>query len=231
MTNTVSKEAGYAEGRLLARPEHASRAGKPGSYRLGLDQERDALLYVPTSYSPARPAPFVVTLHGAGGSADNGLRPLLPLADRFGMILLSPYARLSTWDVIHDAYGPDVAHIDHALDEAFACFAVDADHVAIEGFSDGASYALSLGIANGDLFTHIMAFSPGFMAPTTQVGAPRIFVSHGTHDPTLRIDRTSRTIVPRLKQAGYDVVYEEFDGGHTVPPFIAHAAAAWFTST
>ncbi len=32
-----------------------------------------------------------------------------------------------------------------------------------QGFSDGASYALSLGVPNGDLFTHIVAFSPGFM--------------------------------------------------------------------
>lgn len=35
------------------------------------------------------------------------------------------------------------------------------------GFSDGASYALSLGLPNGNLFSHIVAFSPGFMrAPT-----------------------------------------------------------------
>ena len=38
------------------------------------------------------------------------------------------------------------------------------------GFSDGASYALSLGAANGDLFTHIAAFSPGFMRPPVSVG-------------------------------------------------------------
>jgi phospholipase/carboxylesterase len=29
-----------------------------------------------------------------------------------------------------------------------------------------ASYALSLGIANGNLFSHVLAFSPGFLAPT-----------------------------------------------------------------
>jgi len=36
------------------------------------------------------------------------------------------------------------------------------------GFSDGASYALSVGITNGDLFTHVIAFSPGFVAPARQ---------------------------------------------------------------
>lgn len=41
--------------------------------------------------------------------------------------------------------------------------AIDPAHVAIGGFSDGASCALSLGLVNGDLFTHVMAFSPGLV--------------------------------------------------------------------
>ena len=45
-----------------------------------------------------------------------------------------------------------------------------------------ASYALSLGIANGNLFSHVLAFSLGFLAPASQTGSPRIFVSHGTQD-------------------------------------------------
>jgi len=35
-------------------------------------------------------------------------------------------------------------------------------------------------------------------------------------------------VVPRLRQASYDVTYQEFDGPHTVPPEIAQAAVAWF---
>jgi phospholipase/carboxylesterase len=102
--------------------------------------------------------------------------------------------------------------------------------VAVGGYSDGASYALSLGIANGDLFTHVLAFSPGFMAPTGQVGAPRIFVSHGTRDGWLPIERCSRRIVPQLERAGYDVTYREFEGGHVVPPEIGREAADWLVA-
>jgi phospholipase/carboxylesterase len=101
--------------------------------------------------------------------------------------------------------------------------------VAVGGYSDGASYALSLGIANGDLFTHVMAFSPGFMTPAGQVGSPRIFVSHGTRDGWLPIESCSRRIVPRLEGAGYEVHYREFEGPHVVPPGIGHEAAGWFT--
>jgi len=100
--------------------------------------------------------------------------------------------------------------------------------MALGGFSDGASYALSLGLTNGDLFTHVIAFSPGFMAPAHQVGAPRIYISHGIHDAVLPIDRCSRRLVPILERAGYDVKYHEFDGPHTIPPDIAREAVEWF---
>jgi len=60
-------------------------------------------------------------------------------------------------------------------------------------------------------------------------GSPRIFVSHGTHDGVLPIDRCSRRIVPELERGGYDVFYREFDGGHTILPEIASEAVGWFT--
>jgi phospholipase/carboxylesterase len=119
--------------------------------------------------------------------------------------------------------------IDRALEQTFSCYAIDPERLAIGGFSDGASYALSLGISNGDLFTHVLAFSPGFVAPAGRPGSPRIFVSHGVRDGVLPIDRCSRRIVPELERGGYDVLFREFDGGHTLPPEIASEAVGWFT--
>jgi predicted esterase len=34
--------------------------------------------------------------------------------------------------------------------------------------------------------------------------------------------------VPALRDAGLDVTYMEFDGGHEVPPAIAAAGLDWF---
>lgn len=76
---------------------------------------------------------------------------------------------------------------DEALAHTFEHYTVDPSRVAIGGFSDGASYALSLGLGNGDLFRHIIAFSPGFAVPPRQLGSPRIFMSHGTKDRVLPI--------------------------------------------
>jgi phospholipase/carboxylesterase len=219
---------GPEEGRLLARQGQPTETVSPGLHRLGLDRNRDALLYVPPGYRADQPAPFVLSLHGAGGNETSGLYPLRDLADEVGLILLSPASRQQTWDVIRGGYGPDVAFIDRALAAAFSRCSVDPELVAVGGFSDGASYALSLGIANGDVFGHVLAFSPGFMAPADQRGEPRIFISHGTNDQVLAIDRTSRRIAPQLARAGYDVQYYEFNGPHTVPPEIARQGLDWF---
>jgi hypothetical protein len=49
---------------------------------------------------------------------------------------------------------------------------------------------LSLGIANGDLFDAVVAFSPGFAASMVQHGIPRLFISHGINDEVLPIWQT-----------------------------------------
>ncbi len=226
--SVLGMEAAPGQGRISARPDSPLEAGPLGLQPLGLGSERDGLLYVPAGYRADHPAPLVLMLHGATSNAEGGIRPFRDLADDAGFILLAVDSRRRTWDVLFGEYGPDVAFIDRALSQTFARYAVDPAHVAVEGFSDGASYALSVGITNGDLFTHVVAFSPGFMAPAAQVGAPRIFVSHGTQDTVLPIDACSRKLVPRLQRADYDVAYHEFEGGHSYPPEIVQAARGWF---
>ena len=219
------------EGRLRARPAAASGTGPVGLRLLEPGVGRGGYLYVPPTYRAELPAPLVVLLHGAGEDARDGLALLRAQADGAGLILLAPSSREYTWDVIASRrYGPDVTTIDRALEWALSRYAVDPSRVAVGGYSDGASYALSLGIANGDLFTHVLAFSPGFVPPTGREGFPRVFISHGTRDGWLPIDRCSRVIVPRLERAGYEVRYREFDGGHVVSSEIALEAVGWFVA-
>jgi predicted esterase len=189
--------------------------------------ERDALLHVPAGLPVGQAAPLVITLHGAGGRGEAGLALLRSQADERGLLLLGPSSRGTTWDAIRGRYGPDVRVIDRALHQVFREMAVDRERIAVAGFSDGASYALGLGLANGRLFSRIVAFSPGFVPRGRRKGAPRIFVSHGTADQVLPIERTSRRIVPALRDDGLDVTYREFPGPHTVPPEIAQEAADW----
>jgi phospholipase/carboxylesterase len=216
-----------AHRRLEARPQPVATAGPPGLTRLDFGEGRDGLLYVPHNDTPMRPAPLILVLHGAGGNAQHGINLFMPVADGAGLILLAPDSRGRTWDIILGEYGPDVAFIDRALAHVFARYAVDPARVVISGFSDGASYALSLGLMNGDLFPEIIAFSPGFAAPAETIGTPRIYISHGINDAVLPIDRCSRRLVSRLADGGYDVAYHEFAGPHTVPPEIVTESITW----
>ncbi len=197
---------------------------------LGVGDDRDGQLYVPDTAETG--APVLVFLHGAGGSGRRHLRAVLAAADRYGVVLVAPDSRFpSTWDLIAAGdFGPDVAFLDRALDALVDRLDVDVDpaRLAVGGVSDGASYALSVGLCNGDVFPTILAFSPGFLVAPDLVGKPRIFVSHGTADPVLPIDACSRAFVPSLVGAGYDVLFREFDGGHTVPPPVADEAVRWW---
>ncbi|MCF6744763.1 phospholipase [Blastococcus sp. KM273128] len=176
------------------------------------------------------PLPLAVSLHGAGGDADAGLALLRPAADEHGLVVLAPGSAGATWDAVGGGYGPDAAHVDRALVEVFASVPVDPARTAVAGLSDGASYALGLGLANGRLFRRVVAFSPGFVPPAPRSGDPAVFVSHGVDDEVLPIDRTSRRIVPTLEEDGYDVTYREFPGGHAVPAEVVAAAVGWITA-
>ena len=212
---------------LGVRPRKPARLSNPGEHALGLTRDRDGVLIVPRRYSPDTPAPLALMLHGAGGRAQR-LASRFAMADALGVILLIPDSRGGTWDAIRGPFGADVDFIGRALEHTFDRCAVDPRKIAIGGFSDGATYALSLGLDNGSLFTHVLAFSPGFTAHRRPQGRPRIFISHGKSDNVLPIDACSRRIVPQLEDAGYAVTYKEFDGPHTVPEPIAQDAFKWF---
>jgi phospholipase/carboxylesterase len=222
---------GQPPSRLSARPSDApspKSAMPPGVHRLMLREERDALLYIPESARREK-APLIVSLHGATRDADRGIELLQSLADEHGFLLLAPASVGQTWDVIQNtSFGADVAFINRSLARTFELRKIDPARIGMAGFSDGASYSLSLGLFNGDMFSAVFGFSPGFVVPGDWIGRPPVFISHGTIDPVLPIDVCSRRIVPRLKTEGYRVTYREFEGKHTLPPEVAAEAMQWF---
>jgi phospholipase/carboxylesterase len=222
----VTTEVRQRDARLSSRPRADVKTTGSGSSALGLDSGRDGILHLPSKYG-GTPLPFLLLLHGAGGSGDGILRRLASFSDEAGMAILSPDSRRSTWDAIGGRFGDDVAFINRALAAAFERVLVDPQRVAVGGFSDGASYAISLGLQNGDLFRRVVAFSPGFFVGGEARGKPAFFISHGTEDEILPIDRCSRIIVAKLQEAGYAVNFRQFDGGHGIPPNIARAGMQW----
>ncbi|MEM7416051.1 MAG: phospholipase [Gemmatimonadota bacterium] len=215
--------------RLSVRPSLPTMGVALGETALGLGTDRDGVLYVPQSYDPEVPMPLVVAMHGTPGGASLWT-PFQEACEARGMIMLAIESRGLAWDLIETgSFGVDLPFIDEALAFTFDRCRIDTTRVCMMGFSDGASYAITLGTSNGDLFTHLISFSPGFWFPVQPlVGNPGIFVSHGREDEILPYATTRDGIVPQLESLGYDVTFETFDGPHIVPREIGQAAFDWF---
>jgi len=214
-------------GRLTKRPKAGVKTTVRGHVPLKLGGLRDGWLDVPSAIPANEPMPLAIMLHGAGGAADRFRARFNSIPETAGVAALWVDSRGDTWDAIRGGFGPDVAFLDRAIDVVSGWIAVDPKRLAVGGFSDGATYALSLGLINGDLFPKIVAFSPGFIVDGELHGRPNVFISHGIADDILPIDRCSRVIVPALRQRGYGVSFREFDGRHEVPPAVATEAFNW----
>jgi predicted esterase len=197
-----------------------------GQINLKLDHERDAILQLPKSAGDSA-LPLLVMLHGATQSAEDMFWYLGTTHEEAGIAVLAPNSRDTTWDAIGGSFGRDVISLNLALERVFETVAIDPAHIAVGGFSDGASYAISLGLINGDLFNSVVAFSPGFVVSGTPISKPRIFLSHGTHDRILPINSCGRRIAASLIARGYVVNFREFDGDHEIPIDIAREGVQW----
>ena len=210
---------------LSAQPTQAV-AVTAGKHRLG----NGAIAYVPDSTGPR---PLLVLVHGAGDRAATFVDRFTGFADREGVILLSVQSRGPTWDLAPKQnvlggplamkskpvlrFGPDVARVDQALGELFRRAAVNPRRIALLGFSDGASYALSLGLANPQLFRSVVALSPGFVVtPALVAPSQRIFIAHGRQDRVLPFRVAEKDIAGLITANGLKPRFRPFDGDHYI---------------
>eukprot|EP00878_Enallax_costatus_P032458 GHUV01035669.1.p1 GENE.GHUV01035669.1~~GHUV01035669.1.p1 ORF type:complete len:148 (+),score=40.64 GHUV01035669.1:866-1309(+) len=132
---------------------------------------------------------------------------------------------------MNQRYGPDLLYLRSALATTLKHYNINHSKVALAGFSDGATYALSLG-ASGGPFTYVIAFSPGGYVPlNTQASKVKIFLSHGTKDPLFPIQYTSRPILQQLQETlpkSTELQYVEHQGAHEVPATVSKQALEWF---
>lgn len=211
---------------LALTTEAAAPAANPGVQKIG----DHAFFYRPTGVSKS-PRPLIVLLHGAGMSARSFLDGARTEADRCGCLLLSVQSTGATWDTIgmvqrtakngratrDQLFGADAGRVEQALSAALRSPDADPHSVLLFGFSDGASYALSLGLANPSIFRGVIAIAPGFhLEPAAINPRQRLFVAHSPADRILSFERTRDDTVASLKRAGFDLRFRPFEGGHRV---------------
>jgi len=222
---------GPLTGRLRFRPGAAPLAEPlpAGRHELAFDDNgREAVLVVPDGLDADAPLPLLVMFHGAGGEANRVLPQLVPHARARRFLLLAPQSMFPTWDIVIGGHGPDLQRLDRALSTVAAHFRLDPARLAFAGFSDGGSYALSLGLTNGDVASHVIGLSAGFMNSFTQAGAPRVFLAHGRADRQLPIETSAHPHAKRLLDSGYDLTLQPFDGDHVIVPWVVGRAVDFF---
>ena len=234
-----------------ARPEpvgsEADRSSQSGGQRRLVSHAHlfalpgGAVGYVPAS-APAHP-PLLVLLHGAGHRQTEMVEHFEAEADMRGLVLLAPDSAGETWDAVESAKEPpsidsplanrlshrfvssrDEKRVDAAIANLASIVPIDRARTVLAGFSDGATFALAMGLSASEHFAAVIAWSPGIaIRDVSPARGRRVFVSHGRQDPILKFDVTCGEIVPLLQSEGADVTFLPFDGGHDAPPPVKDA--------
>jgi predicted esterase len=215
-------------------PPAADERREPG--RL-VTVERDgcrAYVLPPPALEPGRRLPLVLVLHGAGRQDELLVRAYAGEPERRNALFVVLRSFHPTWDLIAGGKGEDLAFLGWALGWIEARWPVDSTRRALLGYSDGASYGLSVGLSNPKLFAAIMCWAAGFIAVDTanlqpDDPKPRILLEHGTQDQLFPFERVAMPMREALTRAGFDVTFRVDEGGiHWPSPGFQPAALDWF---
>jgi phospholipase/carboxylesterase len=202
----------------------------------------------PPEFDAKRPHTLIVALHGIGGTAEEfqGIAEAFAAA---GFVVAVPEAAYPIleqgklgydWTLIRSgdfellkrstvlASSDQLPVVVTDLKQRYRV-----DSVYILGFSQGALLAIVTGLYNSALFDGVVSFAtPAFdtswFTGNTLVASNgvRVLLVHGQEDPHARF-AVSEHARDALKDAGYDVTFRPFAGGHTVPNDQLDFVAKW----
>lgn len=190
----------------------------------------------------------LLVLHHGRGTDEHDLLPLADALDpQRRLHVVTPRAPLTLpgWAGYHWYTVPRVGYPDpetfaasYALlgdfhDELWQRTGIGPERTVLGGFSMGCvmSYALALG-EERPAPAGILAFSgfipsvEGWQAHFEDRRSLRALVRHGTEDPVIEIS-FGRAAREALSNGGLEVDYEEFYGGHSIPPAVLPGARQW----
>lgn len=193
-----------------------------------------AHLLLPARIDPARAYPLVTVLHGAGRQDELLARAYRDEPARRDALFLIPRSTEPTWDLLIGEERPDLDFLEHAYAEIYRRVRVDHERQALIGYSDGASYALAIGLSNPRLFAAVMGWAAGFVvmdprAISPDDPRPRVLLEHGTHDAVFPFEQVALRNLEILKRLGYQVELRVDEGGiHWPSAAFQTAALDWF---
>lgn len=187
---------------------------------------RPYIVYVPASYSPGRPAPLLVVLHGGVSRpalrpeplAYAGRSPFLPLAEMTGSLALFPFGQAGcTW---WDECG--MGMIAGEIEAVKRGFNVDSNRVTMCGFSDGASAGFLHAMLLPDAYSSFVCLNGHMGVGSLDGGLPtyapnlanRPVYAVTTFDDPLYPSAAMRPTIAMAQGCGADIAYRELPGLH-----------------
>jgi phospholipase/carboxylesterase len=199
------------------------------------DERSDYTLYIPEDYSPNRPLPLIVALHGGYGQGFEYVWTWLRPARSRGYAILAPKSLHETWDMRVPSL--DTRSVVRIFNEVTSEYSIDRERVFLSGLSDGGMFTYILGIEQSHLFRGLAPVAGALHLVVDQMlregrgkDTPMLVV-HGVHDFIFPVTFTRQTC-NLLKQIGYNVTYEELpEWGHAYPYSInERLVMPWFES-
>jgi len=217
-----------------------ARLASPAAENTGITHDRNEpgsrggfSLYVPEYYTPDRPWPLVMALHGGSGNGRGFLWSWLRAARSLGAILVTPTATGPTWALMgEDADTPNLARI---LEQVRGRWNIDSNRLLLTGMSDGGTFCYVTGLESGSPFTHLAPVAATFhplmaeMADAERLRGLPIFLVHGLLDWMFPV-QVARHTRDALSAAGADVTYRELDDlSHCYPREVNVEMLNWLT--
>ena len=181
-----------------------------------------AVLLTPDEIDPERRYPLITVMHGAGRQDEMLVKACRDEPERRQALFLVPRSVNPTWDLIACEERPDLDFLEWAYDLIYRRYPVDHFRQGLLGYSDGASYALSVGLSNPRLFRALMVWAAGFVTLDSSLlsdGDPRpdVLLEYGTHDPVFPFEMIATPMRLALETAGYPLEFRVDQGGRHWP--------------
>ncbi len=215
------------------RPEPRDEPSPTGFVHVENGASRGVLL-TPDEIDPERNYALVTVLHGAGRQDEGLAKVYRDEPQKRDAFFFIPRSTGPTWDLITGQERPDLDFLAFACDLIYRRYPIDPGRQALFGYSDGASYALSVGLSNPGIFRAIMGWAAGFCvldAEAPEEPKPWVLLEYGTHDQVFPFERIALPMRKQLEGRGYPLEFRVDEGGkHWPPTDFQHEALDWFFS-
>jgi poly(3-hydroxybutyrate) depolymerase len=217
---------------------------------------REYIIKLPAAYDSTRPYKLIFTFHGRmysaqtvadGGPPGSGPYYGIEAVSGGTTIFVAPQATSSSWGNAND-----VPYIEAMIARFKAELCIDESRIFSVGFSAGAIMTLTASCEDNSVFRAIAPMSASLPADCNGNDRARAYWgSHGTEDPTIRINQgeavrdsfiakngCTMTTMPGDRSgcvnyqgcdAGAPVTWCTFSGVHEPPPYAGEAIWAFFS--